>query len=198
MQENKTHIWWKWKGRMNILLKNSKQRGQFMLKQNSHSHVVTAHLVKVALQSERNVPQWLLTIFCSQIVHVLLTSLTAPLTSWSQTIPLQEMTLILFHKLPNSFHRNPLPLQALDAAKTKLCSELVCKTSLCGEQLLPASSPAQTPTASSVKPGHVSQLWCYTSNNWIFHSHHDNVTYIWKKHQNPRVTKISLSLAKCI
>lgn len=66
---------------MNTLLKNNKQRGQFMLKQNSHSHVVTAHLVRVALQSEKNIPQWLLTILCSQIVHVLLNSLTALLTS---------------------------------------------------------------------------------------------------------------------
>lgn len=52
-----------------------------MLKQNSHSHVVTAHLVRVAPQSERNVPQWLLTILCSQIVRVLLNSLTTLLTS---------------------------------------------------------------------------------------------------------------------
>lgn len=66
---------------MNTLLKNSKQRGQLMLKQNSHSHVVTAHLVRVAPQSERNVPQWLLTILCSQIVRVLLNSLTTLLTS---------------------------------------------------------------------------------------------------------------------
>lgn len=64
-----------------------------MLKQNSHSHIVTAHLVRVVLQSERNVPQWLLTILCSQIVHVLLNSLTTLLTSCSQIIPLQEMTV---------------------------------------------------------------------------------------------------------
>lgn len=66
---------------MNTLLKNSKQRGQVMLKQNSHSHVVTAHLVRVALQSEKNVPRWLLTILCSQIVHVLPNRLNALLTS---------------------------------------------------------------------------------------------------------------------
>lgn len=66
---------------MNTLLKNSKQRGQFMLKQNSHSHVVTAHLMRVVLQSERNFPQWLLTILWSQIIHVLLNSLTTLLTS---------------------------------------------------------------------------------------------------------------------
>lgn len=42
---------------------------------------------------KKNVPQWLLTILCSQIVHILLNSLTALLTSWSQIIPLQEMTV---------------------------------------------------------------------------------------------------------
>lgn len=52
-----------------------------MLKQNSHSHVVTAHLMRVVLQSERNFPQWLLTILWSQIIHVLLNSLTTLLTS---------------------------------------------------------------------------------------------------------------------
>lgn len=74
--------------------------------------------------------------------------------------------LILFHKLPNSFHWNPLPLEALDTAK--LCSELVCRSYLCCEwQFFTASSPAQTPTARSVKPGHNSELWCWAGNNQV-------------------------------
>lgn len=41
----------------------------------------------------KNVPQQLLPILCSQIVHILLNSPTAPLTSWSQIIPLKEITV---------------------------------------------------------------------------------------------------------
>lgn len=151
-----------------VLLKYSKRRGQFTFKENNHGYVVTVPLVRLALQGERTFHDalWLscfLKLFSSQESRF-------KLHSWphdSSLFPYRKwLFLILFHKLPNSFHWNPLPLEALDTGK--LCSELVCRSYLCSEwQLLTASSPAQTPTARSVKPGHNSELWCWAGNNQV-------------------------------
>lgn len=90
--------------RMNTLLKNSKQRGQF------NSHVVTEHLVRVALESERMFHDGF---WQSCALKLSIFFWIAQLHPWPldpRLLPYRKwLFLILFHKLPNSFHRNPLP-----------------------------------------------------------------------------------------
>lgn len=142
-------------------------RGRFTVKENSHSYVVAVPLVRV---KERSMTVFDRLVFSNCPYYS--QQCRFKLHSWPldpRLFPYRKwLFLILFHNLPNSFHRNPAPLQALDTAIAKLCSELLCRTYLCGEwQRLTASSLAQTPTASSLKPWHISELWSWTGNNRV-------------------------------